>query len=225
MDYRLNPIVQRLAEAGGSESIVFRTAGGRLNRELANYIKAKKPSSISWVPHEDCGALKFALQQINGQSIWPTSPITKQTAGILRTALRSSGGGAGKDIPLEDFTKILVREGNARLAVEFTGIKFKTEFTCLEEMKGHSDKESMLVVSENVGLRPAQLSDYAEAFMKAKRGSGFKIEEVKLYIIQVPNAALASHDRCLAAEVLGIREIIPVLRGTPAQPRTHHIRS
>ena len=194
-----------------------------MNRELVEYIKGKNPSSVHWVPHEDCGALKFALQQINGQSIWPMSPITKQTAGILRTALRYPRSSA-RDLPLGDFTKILVHAGKTRLSAEFGGVEFKTRFALLAEMEGHSEKESMLVVSEDVRLGPAQLREHAEAVMKAKRGNGFDMENVKLYTIQVPKAAIAAHDRCLATEVLGIREIIPVLRGT-IKPVKQRLRS
>ena len=75
MDYRMNPVLDGMFKEF-PEIQTFRTAGGRLNRALVEEINSLDPREVVWMPHNDCGALKFAHSQINGQSIFPMHPIT-----------------------------------------------------------------------------------------------------------------------------------------------------
>ena len=135
---------------------VFRTAGGRLNRTLVNEIKALGSSNVIWLPHTDCGALKFAHNEINGQSIFPMSPITNQTARILKEALRDHvNQHLENDITLERFVAIQVNQGQKRLQDAFKDIPFIAELVDVSNSSKSSEAKSALIVSENIKLPPS----------------------------------------------------------------------
>lgn len=208
MDYRMNGELEHFFHDSLAENTyVLRTAGGRLNRTLANEIIALDPGRITWLPHTDCGALKFAHNAINGQSIFPMSPITNQTARILKEALRDNTNHSSESITLEQFVAIQVVQGEKRLRKEFKDTSFITELVDVSGIGKQGNTPSVLIVSENMKLSPSAIIFGAVNEMR-KRESGFNSENTKFYILQVPKVSLVDHDIELATKALKIPLII-----------------
>lgn len=189
----------------------FRTAGARLTRPILDEIKALRPTNVAWLPHSDCGALGFAFQKINGGDIWPREAITEQIRGILRSALR--------DHPhvlksRANFDLALYETGRDRLKTEFGGLAFRPEFVDVTGLGAEGEKEKILLISEDTRVAPLALIAHAEVLLRERRGSSFRMEDKKPYIIQAPRARLAQQDMHLAAKALGINEIVMIPKGS-----------
>ena len=221
MDYRMDQTIEGFFKESRTERHVFRTAGGRLNRTLVSGILSLDPTRVLWMPHSDCGALKHAHAQINGQTIWPMSHVTMQTWGILKAALKDSWSHNkdGVGISIEDFVPRVVRKGVERLSKEFSGMSFEWDFVDVSRLGAHDAKESVLIVAEDTRTPPSALVPHAESLLKLKRGNDFSMSGVKAYTIQVPNVSEVEHDKLLAKQALGIKEIVLIRRGDVSTSR------
>ncbi len=205
MDYRINPILEGLF-SNFPEIQTIRTAGGRLNRSLLEEINSLDPREVVWMPHTDCGALKFAHSQINGQSIFPMHPITKQTAGILKSALRDHTDDTRRT-NLDHFVSTLVSQGEIRLRERFQHSNFSAELVDVSGMGKHGHLENILIVSEDTKLPPSILISNATNAMR-RNSADFDPERNKFYILQMPKISFADTDIDLAKKALGITTII-----------------
>ncbi len=199
----MNPVLDGMFKEF-PEIQTFRTAGGRLNRALVEEINSLDPREVVWMPHNDCGALKFAHSQINGQSIFPMHPITSHIAKILKEALRDHTDDT--NITLDRFVSTQVSQGEQRLRKEF-GTRFHSELVDVSGIGKHGNLENLLIVSEDTKIPPSILIANATSAMN-RRVAGFNPDEKKFYILQMPRIALADVDIDLAKKALGINTIV-----------------
>ncbi len=217
MDWRENRKIEEYFADPNYDMHVFRTAGGRVTRQMLNEIRALNLSRLDWLPHTDCGALNVAFGELSKANVWPGAKpadvheVVDHIANIIKTEARDPSKNY-RDRNIFDLS--FYTQGSNILRAKLPGVEdFNPHMVDVSGIVSSRGAEKFLLVAEDITIPPSTLIKYAESVLRISRGSGFSIDEHMAYIIQAPEAKLTEKDKEVAESKLGIKDTVAIPRG------------